>query len=193
MTNAYRSIDGSDNNALDPTLGQAKQQLLRLVESAYGDGTSSLAGATRPSAREISNEIFAQSESTPNQQGFSDFMWVWGQFLDHDISLSQGSTAVDETAPIPVPADDALFDPFGTGTATIEFTRSDFDPATGTDASNPRQQLNDITPFIDASNVYGSDPVRAAALRADDGRMKVSDGDLMPFNTEGLPNAMGTR
>lgn len=192
MGNAYRTIDGTDNNPLDPDLGQAKDQLLRAVESDYGDDISTLAGGDRPSPREISNAIFSQSESKPSEKGFSDFLWIWGQFLDHDITLSKESEVEGEEAPIPVPADDALFDPTGSGTVTIDFTRSEFDPATGTDATNPRQQLNDITPYIDASNVYGSDPVRQAALRDTDGRMKVSDGDLMPFNEDGQPNAMST-
>lgn len=192
MTNAYRTIDGTDNNPLDPNLGQAKDQLLRAVEPDYGDGISTLAGSTRPSPREISNEIFSQSESKPNEKGFSDFLWIWGQFLDHDITLSKESEEEGEEAPIPVPADDAMFDPTGSGTVTIDFTRSEYDPTTGQAVGNPRQQLNDITPYIDASNVYGSDPVRQAALRDSDGRMKVSEGDLMPFNVDGQPNAMGT-
>lgn len=192
MTDAYRNVDGSGNNPLDPTLGQTKQQLLRATDEAYGDGVSTMAGDGRPSAREISNEIFAQSESKPNEFGFSDYLWIWGQFLDHDLSLSETSEENPEAAAISVPLGDPSFDPLSTGTATISFTRSAFDETTGTNIFNPRQQFNDITTFIDASNVYGSDVERNEALRAADGRMKVSDGDLMPFNTEGLPNAMGT-
>ncbi|MGI9364998.1 MAG: peroxidase family protein [Rhizobiaceae bacterium] len=189
MTNAYRNTEGTDNNPLNPDLGQTNDQLARVADPDYGDGISTLAGEGRPSAREISNEIFSQDAETPMEAGFSDYMWVWGQFLDHDISLSLTSSEESEEAPIPVPADDALFDPFSTGMVTIPFSRSTFDPDSGSDTSNPRQQLNDITPFIDASNVYGSDAERAAALREDDGRMKVSDDDLLPFNEAGLPNA----
>jgi hypothetical protein len=41
--------------------------------------------------------------------------------------------------------------------------------------------------------VYGSDPTRAAALRTLDGtgRLKTSSGNLLPFNTGGLPNEGG--
>lgn len=41
--------------------------------------------------------------------------------------------------------------------------------------------------------MYGSNPVRAAALRTNDstGRLKTSQHNLLPFNTEGLPNAGG--
>ena len=54
-----------------------------------------------------------------------------------------------------------------------------------------RQQINEITAYIDASNVYGSDNDRAMALRTLDGtgRLKTSSGKLLPFNTEAFPNA----
>src|SRR5947207_1310414 len=67
-------------------------------------------------------------------------------------------------------------------------------PGTGTSTSNPRQQPNDITAFLDASMVYGSDPVTADALRTHSGgRLKTSPGpdgvigtadDWLPFNNQ---------
>ena len=48
------------------------------------------------------------------------------------------------------------------------FTRSDA-ICTGCD-NNIREQFNAVTAFIDASNVYGSDPVTASGLRADSWR-----------------------
>jgi peroxidase len=118
-------------------------------------------------------------------------LWQWGQFVDHDIDLTDGSDPPD-LMHIPVPLGDPEFDPAGSGVATIPMNRSLFDPATGIDT--PRQQTNEITAWIDASNVYGSDADRAAALRENDGsgRLKVSAGDLLPFNTGGLPNAGGS-
>ena len=188
-----RSIDGSGNNLANPTLGRAGAQLLRLAPTAYADGTSALAGADRPSARVISNVVVAQAGSLPNPLGVSDFLWQWGQFVDHDLDLTDG---VDppEPADIVVPTGDAFFDPSGTGTATIPLNRSLYDGRTGSSAQNPRQQLNEISAWIDGSQVYGSDDERAAALRAGDGtgRLRTSDGDLLPFNTDGLPNAGGS-
>lgn len=60
----------------------------------------------------------------------------------------------------------------------------------GTTIDNPRQQINQITTYIDGSMVYGSDDVRAAELRSfDNGLLRVSDHNLLIFNDAGLPNA----
>ncbi|MCA8988293.1 MAG: peroxidase, partial [Planctomycetaceae bacterium] len=188
----YASIDGSGNNVNNTDWGSSGEQLLRLTSVEYGDGISSLAGDLRASAREVSNAVASQSELTSNDRYLTDYIWIWGQFIDHDIDLTDGNTN-GETANIQVPTGDPYFDPFGTGTQEIGLTRSDYDDTTGTDASNPRQQINSITAFLDGSVVYGSDDVRAAELRTfSGGKLKTSAGDLLPFNEAGLPNAGGT-
>lgn len=196
MAGSFRSIDGSDNNLANPDWGATHEQLLRLSVPAYEDGISDPSGSDRPSARAISNAVSAQSESTTNSVGASDWLWQWGQFLDHDLSLTEGAKP-DEPFNIAVPTGDPFFDPFSTGTQEIGLNRSIYDTGTGTDPSNPRQQVNEITAYIDASNVYGSDATRAAALRSGSGgKLLTSVGDngeiLMPFNTGGLSNAGGT-
>ena len=45
-----------------------------------------------------------------------------------------------------------------------------------------RQQMNGITAFVDASNVYGSDTTRSDLLRTgQDGRMREGDFHLLPL------------
>jgi hypothetical protein len=101
--------------------------------------------------------------------------------------------SVAESYHILVPQGDPFFDPAGTGVAQMPFFRSLYDSATGGSAASPRQQMNQVTAYIDASNVYGSDAVRAAALRTRDGtgRLRTSAGNLLPFNVDGLPNGGG--
>ena len=187
-----RTFDGSDNNRLNPSTNEAETALLRTVPADYGDLTSSLAGSGRPGARFISNTVSAQDESVPNFRSASDFLWQWGQFIDHDLDLTDGVDPA-EPANVPIPAGDAWFDPDGTGMVELRFNRSVYDPNSGTDRINPRQQLNEITGWIDASNVYGSDIERAMALRTNDGtgRLRTSAGNLLPFNEAGLSNAGG--
>ena len=189
----FRTIDGTNNNQEDPEMGSAGVHLARWADSDYGDDISSLAGADRPSPRAITNAVCAQSGDVPNELEVTDYIWQWGQFLDHDLSLTEGVDPA-EPADIPVPLGDIYFDPTGLGTVVIPFNRSIYDPASGTGVNNPREQENEITAWIDASNVYGSDDERALALRALDGtgRLSVSDGDFLPYNTAGLPNAGGT-
>ncbi|HHC74537.1 MAG TPA: hypothetical protein ENK78_05645, partial [Thiothrix sp.] len=191
-TPAIRTFNGTNNNQNNTTMGSVGIHLTRLVPTDYGDGIASMAGADRPSARAISNAVAAQTDDMPNNHNASDFLWQWGQFLDHDIDLTDG-TEPTENENIMVSSDDALFDPTGTGSAMIPFNRSIYDKATGDSADNPRQQLNEISAWIDASNVYGSDLERANALRTLDGtgQLKTSDGNLLPFNLDGFPNAGG--
>ncbi|WP_094674510.1 peroxidase family protein [Hydrocoleum sp. CS-953] len=199
--NTFRTINGLNNNLQNPEFGSATEkgtrytQLLRLGPEAYQDELSEPRGGglttplELPSAREVSNAIADQGEqSIANDFKLSDWFWQWGQFIDHDISLTEADTSGD-SFPIPVPTGDPDFDPFGTGTQTIPLTRSIFDPATGT--TNPREQINEITAFLDGSMVYGSDEATALSLRANDGTGKLAtsigpDGEiLLPTDSDG--------
>lgn len=189
----WRTIDGAGNNVANPTFGGAGAQLLRHAPVGYGDGVSSPGGSARPSPRAISNALCEQFGTIGNPARATDLFWLWAQFVDHDIELTEAATP-EESLPIPVPRGDPHFDIAGTGTVTIPFQRSAYDPATGTGPSNPRQQINQITAFIDASNVYGSDAERAAALRWERGwgRLRTAGWVRLPFNDAGLPNVGGT-
>jgi hypothetical protein len=56
------------------------------------------------------------------------------------------------------------------------------------DYGGVRQQVNVLTSFVDASNVYGSDYATAHALRTHvGGRMKTASDGMLPYNEEGLP------
>lgn len=176
----YRSIDGTGNNRYQPELGASERPLQRTLGQDSSREPGGATEATLPSAREISNAVSAQTESTENHKGLSDMFWLWGQFLDHDITLVH--TNADESAPITVPNGDPFFDPMGTGDATITFNRS----VSSLDADGLRQHPNSITSFIDGSNVYGSDQATANALRSfEGGKLRISDGNLLPTDEQG--------
>ncbi|MEA5536545.1 peroxidase family protein [Crocosphaera sp. XPORK-15E] len=188
----FRTINGLGNNLNDPTLGSTHTELIRLTLPAYEDGFNTPRGgfvSTLPNARTISNTVVAQTESIPNTLNASDWLWQWGQFIDHDLDLNEGGS---QTFFISV--DDPNDPLYNANFPFLPLTRVPAAPGTGTDPSNPRQQDNDITSFIDGSSVYGSDEVRADFLRSfDNGLLKVSVGSngeiLLPYNTAGLANA----
>lgn len=176
------SIDGSGNNLENPDWGAAETELLRTTTVEYADGLSEPAGEHLPSAREVSNAVADQETLVENERYLTDFVWLWGQFIDHDITLSV-EVDPEEEIHIEVPTGDADFDPFGTGEVTIDTGRSDY----VIDADGVRQQVNTITAYIDGSMVYGSDEATAASLRSfEGGRMLTSEGDLLPVGEDGF-------
>ena len=68
---SYQSYDGTGNNVAYPSWGAVGSQLLRLSPVGYADGKSSPAGATRKSARAISNIACVDvPEGTMSRCGF---------------------------------------------------------------------------------------------------------------------------
>ena len=119
----YRTIDGTNNNVTNPEWGAADIPFLRRAAADYADGLSEPSGEDRPNPRVISNEICAQEEDLLNRFRASDFIWQWGQFLDHDITETPTADP-PEPFNVAVPAGDAFFDPQSTGTAEITLDRS---------------------------------------------------------------------
>jgi hypothetical protein len=183
LSATFYSIDGSGNNVANPTWGSAGTDLLRVSPAAYADGISAPALANDPSARVLSDVLNNQADpsnpaqdlSTVDQNSLSDFGYAFGQFIDHDLDLTP--TNPNETLQILADPND----PSRMGNQT--FDRSVSDPNTGTSTSNPRQQVNAVTSFLDLSNVYGSSAAVADALRTHTGGLlKTSPGNMLPYD-----------
>ncbi len=179
-----RTIDGSSNNLQNTSWGAVGTPLKSISTPSFDDGFSSPGGINRPNPRIISNTLFAQDSLIMDALELSDFTWVFGQFLDHDIVSTSSDPSEDASIFVNFP--DPHFNPGGAfPNIQIFMSRSLKMPGSGTDINNPRRYGNNITSWIDASNVYGSDITRANYLRTfTDGKLKTSAGNLLPFNTD---------
>ncbi len=191
----FRSIDGFGNNLANPTWGQAQTSLLRKTSPAYQDGYStprSLAsdGVTAlPNPRDISNKIVRQDgQSMPSSLHFSDWLFQWGQFIDHDLDLNESASGTFSSN-IPMnPIDIATGEPDPLYSALgIPFTRNEVVPGTGIPGI-PAQHANKLTAYLDGSMVYGSSQSVADTLRTfSGGKLKtqvINGEELLPYKTE---------
>ena len=156
-----RSLDGRGNNVANPQWGAAGTPFARMTDPAYPDGKGAMMGG--PPARFISNRVMdSLGQHLFSENNASEWVWVWGQFIDHDIDSRD--TTPGENAPIAFDSGDPL-ERFVNDLGQIEFQRSPAAPGTGT-ASAPRQQINQLSSFIDASQIYGVSDIRLDWLRA---------------------------
>ena len=98
--------------------------------------------------RIVSNEVFSQSAPIPDERGLNSLIWGWGQFIDHDIVLSQTDTDAPPTTLQMVPYERNI-------TLVRVIKREN------------NETLNTITGAIDASTVYGDykNPDKITGLR----------------------------
>jgi hypothetical protein len=190
----FRTMTGFDNNEANPTLGTGNTDLLRISPVAYADGISAPSAVNDINPRHLSNVLnnqsdpiftfntatpqfpFADNNASGQEHHLSDFAYVWGQFTDHDLDLTLDNSG-DTSMSIQPDTKNFPNDPMG----VQPFTRSNFDPNTGTSTSNPRQQVNTDTSFEDLSQVYGSTDDVANILRSHvGGLLRTGPGDNLP-------------
>ncbi|KAJ3318991.1 hypothetical protein HDU76_000668 [Blyttiomyces sp. JEL0837] len=159
FTFEIQSMDGTGNNLQNPAWGSVNSPFIRMVPSAYGPNTS-LGGSNRPSARYISQNIFSKKPYLQNTDGISDLLPAWGVMLHLDITVAPRNSG--ESCDIPVPKNDPIFDPTGTGTQTIPMSRTNYYGV----VNNSRIIYNGFTAWLDASGLYGNNMEEMASMRS---------------------------
>ena len=94
---AYRSIDGTGNNQ---NFNVTATDMTRVGTAHFADGISEPIETVNP--RTVSNNVVGQGDANvANPEGFSAFMYSWGQFIDHDLDRvdSDGINHIDITVP----------------------------------------------------------------------------------------------
>ncbi|XP_058988779.1 thyroid peroxidase isoform X2 [Mustela lutreola] len=195
LADKYRLITGACNNRDHPRWGASNTALARWLPPAYEDGISQprgwnphflYSGFPLPPVREVTRQVIqVPNEAVTEDEQYSDLLAAWGQYIDHDIAFTPQSTSKaafgggadcqltcenqNPCFPIQLPSN-------ASGSASISclpFYRSSAACGTGMQgaffgnlsSANPRQQMNGLTSFLDASTVYGSSPALEKQLR----------------------------
>ena len=195
----FRSPDGSCNNLVEPRYGMRDTALNRILLPEYSNGVDtprrSVSGSDLPSPRLLSTSL--ASDLRNEDQRHSYITMTFGQFIDHDITHSpilksgdnqdidccRSGAALDTfCAPIEIPRND----PFFRGSKScMNLVRSV--PAPPLDCSvRYREQINQLTHWLDGSQIYGSELAEQRSLRTGrGGRLQVELGP--DFGSEILP------
>ncbi|RXG57178.1 Chorion peroxidase, partial [Armadillidium vulgare] len=199
----YRTSDGSCNNIYNPRWGQARTAFERIVPPRYADGISSprrsVTGNELPSPRLVSQSNVPDI-NRPSRE-FTLSVMQWGQFLDHDLTHTPifrfgNSSGIEcchengqfiarsslhpECFPISIPANDPFYSRFGR--RCMNFVRSL--PATTSNCTlGHREQMNQVTHYLDGSTLYGSSDEDQKELRTGfGGLLRFQDGALLPID-----------
>nr|XP_045598565.1 peroxidase-like [Procambarus clarkii] len=215
----YRSVDGSCNNLEHPSWGQARTGFQRILPPHYSDGLfrprESVGGGPLPSPRLVSSSIVGDMDRPSHDLTLS--VMQWGQFVNHDLAHTpinrlgnmsgiqccspDGRGVLDASLlhpsclPIDIPADDPFFARFGL--RCMNFVRSMFAPRTSPCILGFAKQMNQISHYLDGSNIYGSSEQNSQQVRQfKGGLLRMQERDLLPADPnivacvslkEGLP------
>ena len=170
----YRAIGASGNNLKNPWLNPVPgtPEIALTPLNFAGPHNQPVIG---PNARYVSNQISGGTgangqDSQTTDPRASAWIYVFGQFVDHDIDL-EATPLTNDAINIHVPPGDLIFPTGG----TIAMNRSTRSPVTNT-------IINTSAGYLDLSQLYGSDAGTAASLRKSDGTLKTSyNGMALPI------------
>ncbi|XP_015185112.1 PREDICTED: peroxidasin [Polistes dominula] len=212
----YRSIDGSCNNLRHPTWGSSYTGFRRILQPIYENGFSMpigwqkdrrYYGYPKPAARLVSTTLISTNEITSDDR-ITHMVMQWGQFVDHDLDHALPSVSSEswdgidckkscENAAPCFPMEVPPGDPRINNRRCIDFVRTSAVCGSGETSLlwghlMPREQLNQLTSYLDASQVYGYDDDLARDLRdltTNHGLLR--EGSIFPGRKALLPYASG--
>ncbi|XP_055490066.1 peroxidasin homolog isoform X2 [Leucoraja erinacea] len=214
----YRTHDGTCNNLQHPMWGASLTAFQRILKPVYENGFSLPRGTDSirlyngyplPLPRLVSTTLIGTETITPDDR-YTHMLMQWGQFLDHDMDLTVPALSMSRFSdgqpcssvcnndppcfPIMIPSND----PRVRRAPCMFFVRSS--PVCGSGMTSllmksvyAREQINHLTSYIDASNIYGTRDRESAEIRdLTNQRGLLKEGDtvrgsskrMLPFTTD---------
>ncbi|XP_074513625.1 eosinophil peroxidase-like [Sebastes fasciatus] len=217
--NKFRTASSVCNNRNNNLWGSSNTPFTRWLPAEYQDRISLPKGwdpkrrvnrRLLPLVREVSNRILrTENSDVESDPLYTHMVTIFGQWTDHDMTFTPHSPVIrsfntgidcekscertEPCFPIQIPRNDPRFG--RNSEECIPFFRSSAACGSGNTghvfgASTVRQQMNSLTAFIDAGQVYGADDVKARFLRnltSDKGLLRVNSQyedngrELLPF------------
>ncbi|XP_072402675.1 dual oxidase 2-like [Diabrotica undecimpunctata] len=192
----YPGYDGWYNNLARPDSGAIDRPLLRRWPAAYADGTYLPSGSDRPNPLVLSDQLLSGPIGLTSNVGKNALLVFFGQQVVEEILDAQRPACPPEYFNIDIP-ENHTYKLDHPKHSKLPLLRTRYDMRTGYSPNNPRQQLNEITPYIDGGLHYGitkqwSDQLRTYSNGTVDprGRLASSHDGLFPeYNTNRLPMA----
>ncbi|XP_029667919.1 dual oxidase 2-like, partial [Formica exsecta] len=191
----YPNYDGWYNNVGRPELGAVDTPLLRRLPAAYEDGVYKPSGSSRPEPLEISEKLLSGKIGSKSRTGRNALLVFFGQQVVEEILDAQRAACPPEYINIKIPENHRYRTK--PGHTEMPVLRTRYDHRTGHSPNNPRQQLNEITPFLDGGLIYGTSKAWSDVLRTYNSGILQADGQLASsyfglypdYNTVRLPMA----
>ncbi|XP_056671998.1 dual oxidase 2 [Monodelphis domestica] len=180
--------DGWFNNLRHHERGSAGSKLQRLVPATYSDGVyQPLEEPYLPNPRTISNFAMKGASGNSSLRNRTVLGVFFGYHVLSEVVSVERPGCPAEFMNIRIPKDDEVFGPNQTGEdVVLPFQRSQWDSQTGQSPNNPRDQINEVTSWLDGSAIYGSSHSWSDALRSFSGGKLASGPDPdFPKDTQG--------
>ncbi|XP_018563303.1 dual oxidase [Anoplophora glabripennis] len=173
--------DGWFNNLAHPEWGSVDSHLIRRAPSAYSDGVYMLSGQNRPSPRKLSRLFMKGIDGLGSMNNRTALLAFFGQLVTSEVVMASESGCPIEMHHIEIEKCDEVYDKDCKGNKYIPFHRASYDRKTGQSPNSPREQLNQVTSWIDGSFIYSTSEPWINAMRS------FQNGTLLTDSTGTMP------
>jgi peroxidase len=214
----YRSFDGYGNNLKHPFWGRANTEFGRFAPKNYDDGISSVrrsvSGEELPSPRKIVVDVLEKAEKPQVYAEAQNILFIIDAlYIVHDMGhqvpveavnnceeiscCSRGNKKVLDPSvshsaclPIPISKEDKFYGPAGVGCMNMVRSESVSSPTT----IQTGEVLNQVTAFLDHSNIYGSSKSENKKIRTRvGGQIRLGKNNGLPVDVNGKRTKLSDR
>ncbi|KAG1681999.1 Dual oxidase [Nymphon striatum] len=185
MKQEKQRFDGWYNNQAHPEWGAIDSTLTRKTPPSYADGVYMMAGQDRPSPRLITEALMKGADGQASLLNRTAMFVFFGQVVSFEIMMASESGCPIEMQKIEIERCDHMYDKSCKGNRYMPFHRAGYKTETGQSPNNPREQVNAMTSWIDASFLYSTSEPWINCMRSFvNGTLRSEEGGALPVRNE---------